>query len=47
MSAGLNVSEPVAGYLTAGYAAVIVATVIPAALLLSRIPGTSSWWRWS
>ena len=38
ISAGLNVSEPVAGYLTAGYAAVIVATVIPAAMLLSRIP---------
>ena len=38
ISAGLNVSEPVAGYLTAGYAAVIVATVIPAAMLLSRVP---------
>jgi predicted MFS family arabinose efflux permease len=38
ISSGLNVSEPVAGYLTAGYAAVIVATVIPAAMLLSRVP---------
>ena len=38
ISAGLNVSEPVAGYLTAGYAAIIVATVIPAAMLLARIP---------
>lgn len=38
ISAGLNVSEPVAGYLTAGYAAIIVVTVIPAARLLARAP---------
>ncbi|MCZ2404635.1 MFS transporter [Paenarthrobacter sp. Z7-10] len=38
ISAGFNVSEPVAGYLTAGYAAVIVVTVIPASILLARVP---------
>jgi predicted MFS family arabinose efflux permease len=38
ISAGLNVSEPVAGYLAAAYAAVIVVTVVPAARLLARIP---------
>ena len=38
ISAGLNVSEPVAGYLAAAYAAVIVVTVVPAARLLVRVP---------
>ncbi|MEE2527569.1 MFS transporter [Pseudarthrobacter sp. J75] len=38
MSVGLNVSEPVAGYLAAAYAAVIVVTVVPAARLLANIP---------
>ena len=38
ISQGLNVSEPVAGYLAAAYAAVIVVTVVPAARLLARIP---------
>ncbi|WP_087874530.1 MFS transporter [Arthrobacter globiformis] len=38
ISEGLAVSEPVAGYLAAAYAAVIVVTVIPAARLLSRVP---------
>lgn len=38
ISAGLNVTEPVAGYLAAAYAAVIVVTVVPAARLLVRIP---------
>ena len=38
ISAGLNVSEPVAGYLTAGYAAIIVVAVIPATMLLARVP---------
>ncbi len=38
MSEGLNVSEPVAGYLAAAYAAVIVVTVVPAARLLANIP---------
>ncbi|MFC9351548.1 MFS transporter [Arthrobacter sp. NPDC057013] len=38
ISEGLSVSEPVAGYLAAAYAAVIVVTVIPAARLLARIP---------
>jgi predicted MFS family arabinose efflux permease len=38
ISEGLNVSEPVAGYLAAAYAAVIVVTVVPAARLLARIP---------
>lgn len=38
ISAGLDVSEPVAGYLAAAYAAVIVVTVVPAARLLARIP---------
>ncbi|XAS68191.1 MFS transporter [Micrococcaceae bacterium Sec5.7] len=38
VSADLNVAEPVAGYLTAGYAAIIVATVIPATMLLARVP---------
>jgi len=38
ISSGLNVSEPVAGYLAAAYAAVIVVTVVPAARLLGKIP---------
>ncbi|MEW1820885.1 MFS transporter [Arthrobacter sp. NPDC080031] len=38
ISVGLDVSEPVAGYLAAAYAAVIVVTVIPAARLLARVP---------
>lgn len=38
ISEGLNVSEPVAGYLAAAYAAVIVVTVVPVARLLARIP---------
>ncbi|MDJ0319455.1 MFS transporter [Pseudarthrobacter sp. PS3-L1] len=38
ISSDLGVSEPVAGYLTAGYAAIIVVTVLPAAMLLSRVP---------
>jgi predicted MFS family arabinose efflux permease len=38
ISEGLNVSEPVAGYLAAAYAAVIVVTVIPAARLLAKVP---------
>lgn len=38
MSEGLSVSEPVAGYLAAAYAAVIVVTVVPAARLLANIP---------
>lgn len=38
ISTGLNVSEPVAGYLAAAYAAVIVVTVVPAARLLGRVP---------
>ncbi|APX01178.1 MFS transporter [Arthrobacter sp. QXT-31] len=38
ISEGLAVSEPVAGYLAAAYAAVIVVTVIPAARLLARVP---------
>ncbi|WHP60301.1 MFS transporter [Arthrobacter sp. KFRI-F3372] len=38
ISAGLDVSEPVAGYLAAAYAAVIVVTVVPAARLLGKIP---------
>lgn len=38
ISSGLNVSEPVAGYLAAAYAAVIVVTVIPAARLLGKVP---------
>ncbi|TPV49381.1 MFS transporter [Pseudarthrobacter phenanthrenivorans] len=38
ISSGLDVSEPVAGYLAAAYAAVIVVTVVPAARLLGRIP---------
>ena len=38
ISSGLNVSEPVAGYLAAAYAAVIVVTVVPAARLLVKIP---------
>lgn len=38
ISTGLDVSEPVAGYLAAAYAAVIVVAVIPAARLLVRIP---------
>ena len=38
ISTGLGVSEPVAGYLAAAYAAVIVVTVVPAARLLGKIP---------
>ena len=38
ISTGLEVSEPVAGYLAAAYAAVIVVTVVPAARLLGKIP---------
>jgi predicted MFS family arabinose efflux permease len=38
ISQGLDVSEPVAGYLAAAYAAVIVVTVIPAARLLAKVP---------
>ncbi|MHA7292104.1 MFS transporter [Arthrobacter sp. MDT3-24] len=38
ISADLRVSEATAGYLTAGYAAIIVVTVIPLSLLLSRVP---------
>ncbi|WP_426990627.1 MFS transporter [Pseudarthrobacter sp. Y6] len=38
ISADFRVSEATAGYLTAGYAAIIVVTVIPLSLLLSRIP---------
>lgn len=38
ISAGFRVSEATAGYLTAGYAAIIVVTVIPLSLLLSRVP---------
>ena len=47
ISAGLNVSEPVAGYLAAAYAAVIVVTVVPAARLLSNVPKRPlPWWAW-
>ncbi|MCU1532353.1 MAG: major facilitator superfamily 1 [Arthrobacter sp.] len=38
ISADLKVSEAVAGYLTAGYAAIIVVAVLPATMLLSRVP---------
>ncbi|RAX44811.1 MFS transporter [Arthrobacter sp. AQ5-06] len=38
ISADFRVSEATAGYLTAGYAAIIVVTVIPLSMLLSRIP---------
>ncbi|MFD5276967.1 MFS transporter [Pseudarthrobacter sp. NPDC058362] len=38
ISDALGVSEAVAGYLAAAYAAVIVVTVVPAARLLARIP---------
>lgn len=38
ISADFRVSEATAGYLTAGYAAIIVVTVIPFSLLLSRVP---------
>ena len=38
ISEGLNISEPVTGYLAAAYAGVILVTVIPAARLLTRIP---------
>ena len=38
ISSGLQVSEPVAGYLAAAYAGVIVVTVVPAARLLGRVP---------
>ena len=38
ISTDFRVSEATAGYLTAGYAAIIVVTVIPLSLLLSRVP---------
>lgn len=38
ISQGLSVSEPVAGYLAAAHAAVIVVAVLPAARLLARVP---------
>lgn len=38
ISADFRVSEATAGYLTAGYAAIIVVTVIPLSLLLARVP---------
>lgn len=38
MSSGLGVTEAEAGYLTAGYAAIIVVTVIPATMLFARLP---------
>lgn len=38
LSADFRVSEATAGYLTAGYAAIIVVTVIPLSMLLARIP---------
>jgi len=38
ISADLRVSEATAGYLTAGYAAIIVVTVIPLSMALARIP---------
>lgn len=38
ISADFHVSEATAGYLTAGYAAIIVVTVIPLSMLLARIP---------
>jgi predicted MFS family arabinose efflux permease len=38
ISADFRVSEATAGYLTAGYAAIIVVTVIPLSMLLSRVP---------
>ena len=45
ISTGLNVSEPVAGYLAAAYAAVIVVTVVPAARLLGKVPSGPCLWR--
>ncbi|QNE13722.1 MFS transporter [Pseudarthrobacter sp. NBSH8] len=38
ISGDFRVSEATAGYLTAGYAAIIVVTVIPLSLLLARVP---------
>lgn len=38
ISADFKVSEATAGYLTAGYAAIIVVTVIPLSMVLARIP---------
>ena len=38
ISADFRVSEATAGYLTAGYAAIIVLTVIPLSMALARIP---------
>lgn len=38
ISADFRVSEATAGYLTAGYAAIIVVTVIPLSMALARIP---------
>ncbi len=38
ISADFQVSEATAGYLTAGYAAIIVVTVIPLSTVLARIP---------
>jgi predicted MFS family arabinose efflux permease len=38
ISSDFRVSEATAGYLTAGYAAIIVVTVIPLSFLLSRVP---------
>jgi len=38
ISADFKVSEATAGYLTAGYAAIIVVTVIPLSMALARIP---------
>ncbi len=38
MSADFRVSEATAGYLTAGYAAIIVVTVVPLSMLLARVP---------
>jgi predicted MFS family arabinose efflux permease len=38
ISADFKVSEATAGYLTAGYAAIIVITVIPLSMALARIP---------
>jgi predicted MFS family arabinose efflux permease len=38
ISADFKVSEATAGYLTAGYAAIIVVTVIPLSMALARVP---------
>ncbi|MFI5085008.1 MAG: MFS transporter, partial [Actinomycetales bacterium] len=38
VSSGLGVSEATAGYLTAGYAGIIVVTVIPVTMLFARVP---------